>query len=77
MEKILVKKVVRELIEKQFANFDPEDELLRQLDSLQLMNMVTEVEREFKISIPGILLTHDNLRSIDSLVDLIEDRQKA
>jgi len=41
------------------------------LDSLDIINLVSELDSQFGISIKGIDITPENFRSVDTLVDLV------
>lgn len=55
----------------QLGQFDPEKPLWRQVDSLQLLTLITRIEEEFQIKIYSIEATGPAFQSLDGMTQLL------
>lgn len=62
-----IDKIARGLL----ASFSAQEPLLDQFDSLQIITLVSEVEKALGVQIPAIELSRENLESIEKLADLV------
>lgn len=56
----------------EYESFIIKDEIKDLLDSLDVVYLVTELEREFNITINGIDITPSNFSSIENIMNLLK-----
>jgi acyl carrier protein len=58
-------------------SFSDDDDLLAMLDSLQILRLLIDMERQFSIHVDNSELTPDNLRTVNKLANFIERKLAA
>lgn len=75
MNKADIQNKISQIAKNMVPGFSSEESLLDQFDSLQIIELVSQVEQAFAVQIPAIELSRDNLKSVDSLATLISRYQ--
>lgn len=72
-----VKEKLVEVIQKinPYEEFDDNTDLIEEelLDSLSIVNMVSQIEKELCVEIPLEKMKVDNFRSINTILSMLED----
>ena len=58
-------------------SFSDDDDLLAMLDSLQVLRLLIDMERQFSIHVDNSELTPDNLGTVNKLANFIEQKLPA
>ena len=64
------------MLARKFPGFGSADFDLRRMDSLQLVELVNEIEREFGIEIHSMEIDEQNFRDLSSMEALVERKLK-
>lgn len=67
----MIKEQLQELLRVKFPGFDPAAQFCEQMNSLQLVELVKEIEAGFGIEIQSIEIDDENFRNLDSIGQLI------
>lgn len=68
---------IQAILARQSPALDGGRSLFRQFDSLQLVDLVMNLEKEFQVRINSFEVTPDNFESAEALCQLIEKKRSA
>ena len=67
-----IKKIIKSI--KKDINF--KDELAKQFDSMQFLNLIINLESFFKIKLSGKNINNSNFRNVESIKKIINEKKK-
>ncbi len=67
-----IKKIIKSI--KKDINF--KDELAKQFDSMQFLNLITNLESLFKIKLSEKNINNSNFRNVESIKKIINEKKK-
>lgn len=65
---------IQKILQKNFANLDPAENIVRQLSSIDLVTLVSYLEDEFKITVHAVEFDQEIFASIEGLTQFIDDK---